>query len=201
MTPSSLINMSLLQTFLPEHQFSEQHQIGIDAAPGRVLDMVSRVDVGDLPLAKLFLRLRAVPARVAAMMGKGVGTRRVDAGFGLHEFIPLGRNADRELAFGLVGQFWEPAGGLVCVEASAFRAFSDPEVAKLVMTFVAEPDGRGGTRLTTRTCVHCPDDTSRRRFTPYWVLIRIPSGLIRRTMLRRIKQLAETREAALTRPE
>lgn len=193
--------MSLLQTFLPEHQFSEQHQIRIDAAPGRVLDMISRLDVGDFPLAKLFLHLRAVPARIAAMMGKEVGPRRVDADFGLHDFTLLGRDTDHELAFGLVGRFWEPAGGLVRVEASAFRAFAAPEVAKLVMTFVAEPDGRSGTRLTTRTSVHCPDDASRRRFTPYWMLIRIPSGLIRRMMLRRIKQLAEAREAPLTRPE
>ena len=186
--------MSLLQTFLPEHQFSEQHQIRINAAPGRVLDMVSRIDPGDFPLAKLFLHLRAVPVRIVAMMGKEVGPRRVDAGFGLHDFIPLGRDTDRELAFGLVGRFWEASGGLIRVEASAFRAFSTPKVAKLVMTFVAEPDGRSGTRLKTRTCVHCPDDASRRSFTPYWVLIRIPSGLIRRMLLRRIKQLAEARD-------
>ncbi|CAJ0733911.1 hypothetical protein [Ralstonia mannitolilytica] len=30
--------MGLLPKFLPEHQFSEQHRIGIDAAPGCVLD-------------------------------------------------------------------------------------------------------------------------------------------------------------------
>ena len=195
--------MHLLQTFLPEHQFSEQHQIRINAAPGRVLDMVPRLSVGDFLLVKAFLELRAVPARIAAALGKDVGDRRVDAGFGLHEFIPLGRTGDRELAFGLIGRFWEPAAGLIRVNTDAFRAFSTPGVPKLVMTFVAEPDG-AGTMLTTRTCVHCPDAASRRRFTPYWLLIRLPSGLIRRTMLQQIKQLAEAPEssaAPLTRPE
>jgi len=195
--------MHLLQRFLPEHQFSEQHQIRIDAAPGHVLDMVPRLDVADFPLVKLFMELRAVPARIAAALGKPVGERRVDAGFGLHEFTPLGRDADRELAFGLIGRFWEPTAGLIRVNADAFGAFSTPGVPKLVMTFVAEPDG-AGTLLTTRTCVHCPDVASRRRFTPYWLLIRLPSGLIRRTLLQRIKQLAEAPEppaAPLTRPE
>lgn len=191
--------MSLLHTFLPEHQFSEQHHIRIDAAPGRVLDMVSRLDVSDFPLAKLFLHLRALPARIAAAAGKP-SARRIDAGFGLHDFTVLGRDGDREFALGLVGRFWQSAGGLIRVEADAFRAFSEPEVAKLVMTFVAEPLG-AGTLLTTRTCVHCPDPASRRRFAPYWGLIRIPSGLIRRMMLRRIKHLAEASATPLTRPE
>ena len=107
MNSTRFADTSLLHRFLPEHQFSEQHQIRIDAAPGRVLDMVSRLDISDFPLAKLFLHLRAVPARLAALAGKH-SERRVDAGFGLHDFIKLGRDGDRELALGLVGKFWEP---------------------------------------------------------------------------------------------
>ena len=190
MSPTPSADMSLLHSFLPEHQFSERHQIHIDAPPGRVLDMIPQLDVSDFPLAKLFLHLRAVPARLAALAGRH-SERRVDAAFGLHDFTALGRDGDRELALGLVGKFWEPAGGLVHVEAGDFRTFATPGVLKLVMTFVTQPDGANGTLLTTRTCVHCPDDASRRHFTPYWLLIRMPSGLIRRMMLKRIKQLAE----------
>ena len=191
--------MSLLHTFLPEHQFSEQHHIRVNAPPARVLDMVSQLDINDFPLARRFLRLRAIPARIAAVVGKP-SARRIDAGFGLHDFTVLGRDGDREFALGLVGRFWESAGGLIRVEAGAFRTFSEPDIAKLVMTFVAEPDG-ADTLLTTRTCVHCAGTTALRRFTPYWVLIRIPSGLIRRMLLQRIKQLAEAYDAPLTRPE
>ncbi len=183
--------MSLLNTFLPLHQFSETHRIRIAAAPGRVLDVVPQLDIADFPLAKLFLHLRALPARAAAFAGIVTGTRRIDATFGLHDFTVLGRDGDRECAFGLVGRFWEPAGGLIRVAAGDFRDFSEPGVAKLVMTFVAEPSDGTGTQLTTRTCVHCPDEATRRRFAPYWYLIRVPSGLIRWMLLRRIRQLAE----------
>ncbi|WP_247424717.1 hypothetical protein [Ralstonia pseudosolanacearum] len=184
--------MSLLDTFLPRHQFSEMHRIRIAAPPGRVLDVVPQLDVADFPLAKLFLHLRALPARVAAWAGTDTSARRVDATFGLHDFTVLGRDGDRECAFGLVGRFWEPTGGLVRVAADDFHGFSEPGVAKLVMTFIAEP-GDAGTLLTTRTCVHCPDEATRRRFAPYWYLIRVPSGLIRRMLLQRIRQLAEAR--------
>ncbi|AQW29662.1 hypothetical protein ACKZDW_19710 [Ralstonia syzygii subsp. celebesensis] len=185
--------MSLLDTFLPQHQFSEMHRIRIAAPPGRVLDLVPRLDVADFPLAKLFLHLRALPARVAAFAGAETGARRVDATFGLHDFTVLGRDGDRECAFGLVGRFWEPTGGLIRVAADDFHGFSEPGVAKLVMTFVAEPCDGAGTLLTTRTCVHCPDQATRRRFAPYWYLIRVPSGWIRRMLLLRIRQLAEAR--------
>lgn len=145
--------MSLLQTFLPEHQFSEQHHIRVNAPPARVLDMASQLDVKDFPVARLFLHLRAIPARIAVALGRP-SARRIDAGFGLHDFTALGRNGDHEFALGLVGRFWEAAGGLIHVEASAFHTFCAPDIAKLVMTFVAEPVGTG-TLLTTRTCVHC----------------------------------------------
>jgi hypothetical protein len=29
------------------------------------------------------------------------------AGFGIGDFMPLGRDGDREIAFGLVGRFWQ----------------------------------------------------------------------------------------------
>ena len=191
--------MSLLHTFLPEHQFSERHHIRVNASPARVLDMASQLHVTDFPVARLLLYLRAIPARIAAALGKP-SARRIDARFGLHDFTVLGRDGDQEFALGLVGRFWESAGGLIHVEASAFRTFSEPDIAKLVMTFVARPEG-ADTLLTTRTDVDCPDAATHRRFTPYWVLIRIPSGLIRRMMLRQIKQLAEAGNAPLTRPE
>ena len=191
--------MSLLHSYLPEHQLSERHLIRVIAPPARELDMASQLHVTDFPVARLLLYLRAIPARIAAALGKP-SARRIDARFGLHDFTVLGRDGEQEFALGLVGRFWESAGGLIHVEASAFRTFSEPDIAKLVMTFVARPEG-ADTLLTTRTCVHCSSTTALRRFTPYWILIRMPSGLIRRMMLQRIKQLAEADDAPLTRPE
>ena len=53
----------------------------------------------------------------------------------------------------------------------------------------------GGTELTTETRVLCADAGARRRFLPYWYLIRPASGMIRRVMLREIRRSAEATEA------
>ncbi|WP_182419867.1 hypothetical protein [Bartonella sp. HY038] len=48
--------------------------------------------------------------------------------------------------------------------------------------------------LQTKTRVFCPDGESRRRFAPYWYFIRPVSGLIRKRMLKAIKQQSEAME-------
>jgi hypothetical protein len=183
--------MPLIDRFLPHYQFSETHEISIRAPAARVLDLACKVDMADDPVVAGLLRLRGVPARLRTALGKAA---RPDPwrGFGLHSFTALGRDADREIAFGLIGQFWQPTGGLVPTPTpEAFAAFDQPGVAKLVMNFMAHADGPA-TRLQTRTHVHCPDAATLRRFRPYWLLIRPASGWIRRRALARVKALAES---------
>ncbi|RQP25151.1 hypothetical protein [Piscinibacter terrae] len=183
--------MPLIDRFLPHYQFSERHEIRIRAPAARVLDLACKVDMADDPVVAGLLRLRGMPGRIGAAFGR---TPQPDQwrGFGLHNFTPLGRDADREVAFGLIGQFWQSTGGLVPTPtADAFAAFDQPGVAKLVMNFVAHADGHA-TRLQTRTHVHCPDAATVRRFRPYWLLIRPASGWIRRRALARVKALAES---------
>ncbi|CAG1018966.1 hypothetical protein BURC_03807 [Burkholderiaceae bacterium] len=182
--------MTLLQRFLPEFQFSESHHLTIHAPPAQVLDAAARIDLADDPIVAALLRMRSWPARLARTFG---ARESVDnwRRFGLANFVPLGRDADREVAYGLVGRFWQSSGGLVPMHSpEAFARFGEPGVAKLVMSFSVQPAG-DATRLSTSTRVHCPDAESRRRFTPYWLLIRPASGFIRMRGLRRVKTLVE----------
>ncbi len=121
-----------------------------------MLDVIPRLNTADFPLVKLFLQLRALPARVAAFAALKPDAG-IDATFGLHDFTVLGRDGDRECAFGLVGGSGSRRRPHP-VAADDFPGFSEPGVAKLVMTFIAEAGDGGGTVLTTRTCVHCPDE-------------------------------------------
>jgi len=115
--------------------------------------------------------------------------------FSIANFTFLGRDGNREVAFGLAGRFWQSDYGLVEVhDANAFGALDASGIAKLVMNFCTGPEGRG-TRLTTCTRVWCSDEAARRRFLPYWLLIRPASGLIRQRLLRRACD-AVLREAA-----
>jgi len=122
----------------------------------------------------------------------GPPTKPIQESFGLHNFTPLGRDGDREIALGLVGEFWQADYGQTPIDdADAFTQFNAPGVAKLVLNFSTEATGDGRTWLRTETRVFCNDRACLRRFAPYWWLIRPVSGLIRMRLLTRIGDAAQ----------
>ncbi|QRY80329.1 hypothetical protein JVX91_04180 [Pseudomonas sp. PDNC002] len=183
--------MELLERLLPDFQFSERHSRDMRATPTRVLDAVTELTAEHDPLASRFLQIREAPARLALRLGlrNALADR---PRFGLHEFTLLGRNGDRELAYGLIGRFWRSDFGLrPCADGESFRHFSEPGTARLMLHFSCDPgDGDGTTRVRTETRVHCPDARSQLLFAPYWLAIRPVSGLIRRRLLRDIERRA-----------
>jgi hypothetical protein len=107
--------------------------------------------------------------------------------------VLLGRDGDRELAFGLIGKFWQSDYGLATVDsADGFERFDEQGIAKLVLNISTEVVSDGRTKLMTETRVFCNDRKSIARFTPYWRLIRPVSGFIRRRLLARILSTAVT---------
>ena len=175
---------TLLDTYLPNYQFSERHATSVNATPREVLDVIMDYDFAADGLAAALMALRRLPGRV---LGKVLPRVAMPENFTMRTFTPLARDGDREMAAGLIGRFWRLDGGLVPIaDADAFLRYAEPGVPKLVMNFSAEPDG-GRTRLSTETRVYCPDTISQLRFTPYWYAIRLASGLIRRRFLSRIR--------------
>lgn len=172
--------MSLIDQLLPRYQFSERHRTRVRASPEaviRALDTPGRNQSPDR-LRDILMALRTVPSR---LLGREVGTL---------VFTHLDSDESETVA-GLIGRFWQVDGGLVpTADADAFAHFTEPRTPKLVIGYRATPDPIG-TLLTTETRVFCPDRYSLLRFAPYWMLIRIPSGLIRRRTLRAIKAAAE----------
>ena len=182
------MKMPLIDDFLPVFQFRERHELVTRASPKALLNAVLLPGVTDDPWARVFIRLREAPDRLLGSRS-GLAGR---ANFGIDDFMILGRDADHELAFGLVGRFWQRDYGLVTLAhpRQQFAGFSEPGLAKLVLNFSTEALPGGRTRLTTETRVHCVDASARRRFTPYWWLIRPVSGWIRRRLLLRISDAA-----------
>jgi hypothetical protein len=177
----------LIDHYLPLFQFREQHEILADASPGALLDAAAQPQSSEDPWARRFIALRELPGRLAGVQGL-----QDTPPFGLGNFVPLGRDGDRELAFGLLGKFWQADYGLMPVaDASAFSLQQTPGVAKLVLNFSTSEDASGRTRLHTETRVYCNNRHALLRFTPYWWLIRPVSGLIRKRLLARINQTAQ----------
>jgi hypothetical protein len=184
--------MSLIDTFLPHHQFSERHQTTVRCQPGKLLDIIQNFRPARDRLGGAAMSIRQFPARLMHWLAPS--RRPPPKPFTPANFIPLGRDGDREIVGGLVGKFWEIWSGdfglLAVAGPVEFLACNPPNTAKLVIGFAAEPAGEA-TLLTTETRVYCPDRYSLLMFTPYWLLIRPVSGLLRRRALSAIRKIAE----------
>lgn len=180
----------LIDRYVPVCQFRERHEMLVDAPPAMLLDAVLQPDISDDPWMRTFIRMREFPERFLSRL-TGSGELKGKPPFGLDNFLLLGRDGDREIAFGLLGKFWKFDYGQVRVpDAAAFHRFDAPGVAKLVLNLTAEKMADGRTRLATETRIFCNDRKSVLCFTPYWWLIRPVSGLIRRRLLARISRHA-----------
>jgi hypothetical protein len=175
------LRMLLIDDYLPRYHFSERHRIRVRASPDEVMEIVANFKRPPDRFNNILMALRSLPGRLlgrtATLAGKLV-------------FTPLADNEGETVA-GLIGRFWRLDGGIVPIaDADAFARFAEAGTPKLVIGYrvAASP---GGTLLTTETRVFCPDRHSLLRFLPYWLLIRIPSGLIRRRTLRAIKAAVE----------
>jgi hypothetical protein len=182
--------MTLIDKYLPAFQFSERHQLLVENPAACLLDAVTLAGTIDDPWVRIFIWLRELPGRFIGTLG-GDNALENRPAFGLSDFTLLGRDSDREIAFGLIGRFWQSDYGLVAINGPAdFASFNAPGVPKLVLNFVVEPMDGGRARLRTETRVFCNDRKSFIRFLPYWWIIRPVSGLMRHRLLRRIRDAA-----------
>jgi hypothetical protein len=181
--------MSLLETFLPRHQFSERHQAMVRCRPGELLDIIQNFQPPKDRFNEAAMFARQLPAKLMHWMAPSRVPR--PSPFTPANFIPLARDGDREIIAGLIGKFWRPDFGLLLINSpSEFLACNLPKTAKLVFGFRAEQVGEV-TLLTTETRVYCPDRYSLIMFTAYWLAIRPVSGLLRRRALATIRRIAE----------
>ena len=169
----------LIDEFLPEYDFSEVHEIAVNADPETVYRVRDEVDFTGSWIIRWLFRLRGLSTEKVTL--KSLQSSR---------FERLGEVENKEIVLGLAGRFWTPSGGLKKIDAESFKTFDEPGHAKAVWNFSIEPEGKQ-TRLTTETRIKCLDDESWASFGRYWMLVGPFSGLIRKEMLKLIKAKAE----------
>ena len=189
---------ALIDQYLPRFDVRETHRIRVRASPDATWAALRRADLARSPLVGALLVIRALPAALASGRAGLERLRResvrhvtldsfVGEGFRILEERPL-----EELLIGLEGRFWRPTGDLCTPSPDTFaRATPPPGTARAVWNFTLRVIGPAECELVTETRVLCADATARRRFLPYWWLIRPGSGLIRRALLTSIRDTAE----------
>jgi hypothetical protein len=191
----------LIDAYLPRFDVRERHRTHVAASPAATWAALRTTDLAAAPIVRALLLLRALPAALAtgvtgvrALLARGPEPITL-AAFERSGFRILEEAPPRELVIGLEGRFWRPGGDLCTPGPHAFRTEAPaPGTARVAWDFrlVACPDGT--TELTTETRVQCADAAARRRFLPYWGLIRPGSGIIRHAMLRALRRAAEAAE-------
>lgn len=168
--------MSLIAAYLPVYTVREIHSAVVPAGTRRTYEIVRNFQFKNSLLSKILLFLRGFPPdRIGIQSVLGAG------------FIFLEERQEREFALGLIGKFWTPSGCLKHATAKEFIEFQQKGVAKAVWNFTFERVGDNETRLTTETRVFCPDEKSTIKFKLYWFFVGPFSGIIRREILRSIK--------------
>jgi len=180
-----------LDQILPSFQHREQHTRWIDAPPQAVWDALQSVSFDELSVMRLGLALRGLPARLLGR-AEAAPAGPFLAGFKAHGYVVLAEEPGREVVNGSIARPWKPAGAerTTVAQLAQFVGFADPGWAKVAADFRLKHE-RGGTRISTETRVLTTDAKARRAFAAYWTIIRVPSGLIRRDLLRAIARRAE----------
>jgi hypothetical protein len=178
---------TLLEEVLPEADYRSRHDRHVHASPEDVARAIERYVVGrdSSHLVRLLFRLRGLRIRSGPV-------RDVLKRSG---FTVLAERPGEEVVAGTFGRFWtlrEQANMEAPLDLEDFQTFARPGWAKAAMTVRVEPRDDEMSTLVTETRVLCMDERARRRFAPYWALIRVFSGLIRRDLLGGIARMAES---------
>lgn len=172
---------SLTET-LPGAQFRESHHGIVDAPVEDVWRALHAVRWADLRVARPFL--------VARGMGLGGG---LDRG-ALATFVPTGAVAQSPpvaTMFVIVGKPWSPVPvSRPIADVAEASAFGEPGWLAYGMEWRLTPLPDGRTLVETTTLCRATDQRARRRFGLYWLIIRGPSGLIRRELIAAVRRIA-----------
>lgn len=181
--------ISILSEALPKACFSERHSLDIDGTPEQVWTALTELRWSELRVTTPLMWIRRLGG------SDRTGERR-----------PLEDGPARLMctdppayaAAAAIGRPWRlrPEHGPDVKSLSEVRGFAEPGWLKYGMDFTVAAVTENRTRITTTTLCEPIDEQARRRFAPYWALIRPFSAFIRRDILaaiaRRVRQATVT---------
>ncbi len=179
----------LIDAVMPTYDAGIAEHVIVDADPATTFAAVRDLDLLTVhaPLLDLSMWVRGLPARMAGHAAPRPPALVIGPDMGLPGWVFLGERPDREVAFGAVGKFWQPAIEWRDVTATEFREFGEPGWGKIAANFCVLPYGASATLLTYECRTLTTDPASRRRFLRYWRLVRPFVGHVLRATIRQIR--------------
>lgn len=192
------IDLPPFAEIMPSAPYREFHQRTVAAPIAEVWSHCLDVTTAEIRVLGPLLSIRGIPARLSSKRApKTSAPTPVLDTFTSEGFVMLRRDTAphdgrASIILGAAGQFWSLRGNAPVKfdYPSDLLEFAKPGFAKTVARLDAIDNGDGTTRIETETLVIGTDDASTRKFGPYWKVIRLPSGAIRRSWLAAIDRRA-----------
>lgn len=119
------------------------------------------------------------------------------AGLPTHgDWVLLGLDRPREVAFGVIGRFWGGETAWEEIDADEFEGFARPGLAKIACNLSLRSYGAGRTIVSYEARTTATDAASRRSFLRYWRVVSPFVGVVMRSTLRVIAADARERVCA-----
>lgn len=179
---------SLLDTFMPEYDVRERHNIQIDAPASVVLDCASRMDLRQSRVVRAIFRAREillgskphpVPEGGLLQFTKSIGWRT------------LAEESGHEIVMGAITQPWSADVIFKPVLPEEFAKLREPDHVKIAWTLRADVVTSDTCIFRTETRAVACDESARKKFYRYWRRFRPGIVLIRLLMLKPLKRQAE----------
>lgn len=106
------------------------------------------------------------------------------------DWVLLGEEPPREIAFGVVGRFWAGETVWEQIDAADFAGFDGPGRARIACSFSLRPYGDGRTLVFYECRTQGTDRASTDGFLRYWRLLSPFIGVVLRAQLRTIAETA-----------
>jgi hypothetical protein len=175
-----------MDDFMPAWQFNEVHTLHVRAPPESVWNAIRAVRADEIRFFRLLTRIRTFGRRGPESILNAPERQPIIDVATRTTFLMLALEPPREL---VVGTFVLAPDGFrrSDVTAEGFSQYSSPFLAKAVMNFRVDPDGQGGSNVSTETRVFATDQPATRAFARYWRIIYPGSAIIRREWLRAVE--------------
>jgi hypothetical protein len=166
----------LLDLYLPLWDITKENTSSFYCSKSPSISNFHRIDFKRSKIIRGLFLIRGLPSNTITIK------KFIDVGFNLLE---EGRN---ELVIGLIAQPWKPTGNLKRVSPLEFIKFNEADFVKIGWNFRIEIDTKNQLcNVSTTTRILSTTKGARIKFNIYWFVIGFFSGIIRKEMLRIIK--------------
>jgi hypothetical protein len=167
----------LIDKYLPAYHFNEHHAIEVNGFVSGIYQKMLHVDFSNSSLIKFLFRLRGMPKEVHSI------EHLTSMGF-----IKLDEESGREILFGMVTANPMFSTCQSNVTSKEFIQKADATIIKAVINFKLQDKSNSRHVISTETRVWCGNKKMKSKVKYYWLFVRPFSQLIRKSMLKQMKQ-------------